>query len=318
MLSRKHTMPHDKDNPEESVSSEDLIARALEATTTGSSPTSSSPDSAPPPDSYQGSGANPTPPPGIDSDPSIPTRPEVWQPPFPISPTKNDPYLSPPPQPLPVEPATRQAPGEAASAPTPRPADRIGSPDPDTSNAVRARGLIIGALALVLVVTGMVLGLLASSETDDDGVTTARATATTFLASTASSAPTTSIAAVEEVAVGDCFNDPDVEQVASIETIPCEESHDYEVMQIFGYPQGDDAPYPGADDLWQAAVDGCIEDFQQYTGLVWENETELFIDAFYPLPDSWDAGDREAWCLLVRIDPDSFEIVPQTRSLRSN
>ena len=275
----------DQDTPQdELLSSEDLIARArggMKSPAPTAPPTSDITDDDPEPDFLDTTDPETYP----TADSATMQTTDTWQPPI-ATPPSQDPAPSPWEAPTgdPAESVDSQSPIGYAPPPTTRPTDRIETGTVTTPTKRNLRPLIIA---------GAVVAALGWGALNAD-------------------------TSVEDVAVGDCFNNPDAEEVTSIKTIPCEESHDYEVMQIFRYTQEDDAPYPGDEDLWQTAVDGCIPDFQQYTGLVWENETELFIDAFYPLPDSWDAGDREAWCLLVRIDPDSFDIVPQSGSLRSS
>ncbi|VAV97219.1 hypothetical protein MNBD_ACTINO02-1239 [hydrothermal vent metagenome] len=286
----------DHDNPQDDpLTSEDLIARARDGM---ASHTPSMPPVLDEPheeheresDFIDALESHITPEPEPEPEPTLledppPATVGTWQPPT-MSQTPEDSAPSPwaPPSGGPVGTESPQSVDSTTPAPIARPSDSIPSQPPPAARRRNIRPLIVvGA-----VVAALGWGL--------------------FNADTS----------IEDVVVGDCFNNPDVEEVTSIKTISCEEAHDYEVMQIFVYAGGDEAPYPGEDDLWQTAVDGCIPDFQQYTGLVWENETELFIDAFYPLPKSWDAGDREAWCLLVRLNPDTFEVVPQTGSLRSS
>jgi Septum formation len=269
----------DRDKPKDKpFSSEDLIARAREEIT---------PELPSAPRAFDIS--TPATEPEIDTDDAVEQQPTPEPEPLAIEPTETwqPPSVTPPPEataPSPWAPPSGRPAETRAPAPIPSPTDRIATSPAGVAKKRNLKPLLVVAAVVAALGWGA------------------------FNADTS----------IEDVAVGDCFNNPDADEVTSIKTIPCEEQHDYEVMRIFVYPEGDDALYPDPDDLWQTAVDGCIPDFQGYTGLVWENETELFIDAFYPLENSWDAGDREAWCLLVRVDPDTFDIVPQVGSLRSN
>lgn len=125
--------------------------------------------------------------------------------------------------------------------------------------------------------------------------------------------------AIEDVQVGDCFDAPDNgENISEIDTFSCDEPHEYEVMQIFGYAADDAAPYPGSDAVWEDAVLGCVENFANFTGLDWETEVNILIDAIYPLRVSWEENnDREAICVLVRID-ENGDVVQQTGTIRAD
>ena len=63
---------------------------------------------------------------------------------------------------------------------------------------------------------------------------------------------------------------------------------------------------------------GCIEEFTNFTGLIWEEEVDVFIDALYPVRAGWeDENDREAICMLVRGDADG-NIIQTTGNIRAD
>lgn len=124
---------------------------------------------------------------------------------------------------------------------------------------------------------------------------------------------------VSDIQAGDCFDAFDeVEEIFEVKTFSCDKPHTYEVMHIFNYADDPAAPYPGEEVVWEEAVLGCIEEFTDFTGLVWEEAVDVFIDALYPVRAGWeDENDREAICMLVQVDADG-EFVQQTGSLRSD
>lgn len=124
---------------------------------------------------------------------------------------------------------------------------------------------------------------------------------------------------VSDIRTGDCFNAFDeAEEIFEVKTFSCDEPHAYEVMHIFNYGADPAAPYPGEEVAWEEAVLGCIEEFSNFTGLIWEEEVDVFIDALYPVRAGWeDENDREAICMLVRGDADG-NIIQTTGTIRAD
>lgn len=99
--------------------------------------------------------------------------------------------------------------------------------------------------------------------------------------------------------IGDCIQLSDVDLVESVEGLPCADPHDAQVYSEFELTT--DA-YPGDDAASTAAGEGCYQRFEAAVGVPYQDEPDLAFTAFFPTQDSWDQGDREVTCLLVRVD----------------
>ncbi len=101
---------------------------------------------------------------------------------------------------------------------------------------------------------------------------------------------------VFEMKVGDCFDDPGGEAVLDVETISCDEPHDFEVFFI-----GDlqyEGTYPGDSEVSDMAGNLCLPHFTQYVGSDFQTST-LNISTLYPSYESWtQLDDREVVCAL--------------------
>lgn len=105
---------------------------------------------------------------------------------------------------------------------------------------------------------------------------------------------------VFQVRVGDCLNVLELdEEVESVPTVPCSESHDGEVYASSDLPDGD---FPGEEEIEVLADEYCYGEFAGFMGVAWEN-SELDFTYFRPTQDGWDRlDDRELLCIVV--DPD--------------
>jgi hypothetical protein len=101
------------------------------------------------------------------------------------------------------------------------------------------------------------------------------------------------------LAVGDCFNDQDAEEVQSVEAIPCADPHDYEAYHAFDLPDAEDAPFPGQDAVSLTAQDGCIAEFGTFVGVPYEDAAPLDFNFLSPTEGSWGEGDREILCIVM-------------------
>lgn len=122
---------------------------------------------------------------------------------------------------------------------------------------------------------------------------------------------------LEDLKVGDCFDNPgvDVELVEEIDTIPCDQPHDFEV---FAQPQrADDLDYPGETALFAWADENCIRRFEAYVGTPWE-ESAIWATNMVPTAESWENGDRTVTCMLMQVNEDRTDIVPTTGTLRNS
>lgn len=106
---------------------------------------------------------------------------------------------------------------------------------------------------------------------------------------------------VFDLRLGDCFDEPDFLDDYSIVTVPfvrCADPHDYEVFFVFELPDG---PYPGEDEVWELADEGCFDEFAGFVGASYF-ESDLDFFAIYPTADSWADGDRVVQCVLYAMD----------------
>ena len=122
--------------------------------------------------------------------------------------------------------------------------------------------------------------------------------AVTLLVATA--ACDTGMTAVENLEIGDCFDDPsESEDISFIQTVPCEEPHQNEVYATLTLTEFDS--YPGRTELDDAALAECLDLFEAYVGVPYE-ASSLDIAFLTPTEDSWAEGDRGATCALYSLD----------------
>lgn len=104
---------------------------------------------------------------------------------------------------------------------------------------------------------------------------------------------------------GDCFDSqgaPSRTELEDVDTVPCGEPHENEVYAVIRHPAGDDAPYPGDEEMMQFAEAECLTRFPEFVGVAYE-ASDLAIGTVGPLEESWEeAGDRQIACVLN--DPD--------------
>lgn len=103
---------------------------------------------------------------------------------------------------------------------------------------------------------------------------------------------------VFSIKVGDCFADPDVDEVLDVAAVPCDEEHKYQAYALFDLRAG---LLPDEDEMYDLASEGCFAEFETYVGLPYP-DSELFITWFEPTQESWDQGDREIVCELYLED----------------
>ena len=99
--------------------------------------------------------------------------------------------------------------------------------------------------------------------------------------------------------VGTCFDDTDETAISSVPEVDCSDPHDNEVFAVLDYTESD--TYPGSEAMNDAAQDLCIDAFEEYVGLPYE-ESELEVFPITPTEGSWDSGDREIICALYNLD----------------
>lgn len=94
---------------------------------------------------------------------------------------------------------------------------------------------------------------------------------------------------------GDCIQFPDAVEIVSVEAVPCATPHNAQAFDAFDVTSHDS--YPGEPVLQELAYVGCVERFESFVGVAFE-ESELFPSSFYPTAGSWSEGDREIQCFV--------------------
>ena len=87
------------------------------------------------------------------------------------------------------------------------------------------------------------------------------------------------------VALGDCIDEPDdaadsedeVTDVDSVRAVPCDAPHDGEVYSVFDLPDGD---YPGEDEIVSTGDERCLEDFEAFVGVPYDDSKYDFTTLF--------------------------------------
>ena len=146
-------------------------------------------------------------------------------------------------------------------------------------------GRISSSLAVAVALTSLAVGCGLIPETgpsrDENGVVTESGELAAF-----------------DLQLGDCFNDPGLDQVETVTVVPCSLSHDFEVYHLF---QMDDGPYPGADAIRDEWIQGCLAEFESFVGISFD-VSALDISAIFPTEESWnELDDREVLCSVTAV-----------------
>lgn len=100
------------------------------------------------------------------------------------------------------------------------------------------------------------------------------------------------------ITVGDCFDETDDEIVSDVPTIDCALPHDNEVYAEFDI---DRANWPGDDEIFSLADEGCYAPFTTYVGLALE-DSALDYTYYVPTQDGWENYDDHAVSCII-FDP---------------
>lgn len=106
---------------------------------------------------------------------------------------------------------------------------------------------------------------------------------------------------VASLAVGDCFDPPNTVEVEDVKRHPCTDPHGGEVFFVTDYAPSE-GPLPDEADFRDFLGDRCPAAFEAYTGIDWASDTTYDIGTLWPSQDSWNGGDREMTCYVVRVD----------------
>jgi len=154
----------------------------------------------------------------------------------------------------------------------------------DGGKGMPIAGLAIGSVVTVgyIVLFGFLIAL--GSTADDYGSTEP----------VSSSSGSTTY--VDELAVGDCFDDSSEED--AVYRRVCAEAHDGEVVAIVSLSGGS---YPGDSGIDKAADRACSPEFGTYVGKP-RDQSELYMSWWTPGKSAWDHGDHRAVCAAYGPD----------------
>ena len=107
---------------------------------------------------------------------------------------------------------------------------------------------------------------------------------------------------VQDLSVGDCFDDPDEELISSLPLVDCAEPHDNEIYASVQHPG---TAFPGLEALTQFGLEECLAEFEPAIG---ESYAASSLDYlfFFPSEESWDNGDREYLCYAYEANLDKL------------
>jgi hypothetical protein len=105
-------------------------------------------------------------------------------------------------------------------------------------------------------------------------------------------------ASVFHLAVGDCIVPPTTvqAQVSTVKVVSCHAVHTQEVFADIKDSAGSD--YPGATALQSFANAGCLQRFEPYVGVAYE-DSSLFYTYLLPSVRSWTQQDRTVVCIIT-------------------
>ena len=112
----------------------------------------------------------------------------------------------------------------------------------------------------------------------------------------------TSETSVEDLSVGDPFDDPadDNVEVSLVDLVPCGEPHDSEVYATVSMG-GTSSAFPGRSAMDEDSWLRCLERFEAFVGTPYDLTT-LDIVWLSPTAESWSLGDRQVTCAVYRLD----------------
>lgn len=127
--------------------------------------------------------------------------------------------------------------------------------------------------------------------------------------------PESGLTHIFDLEVGDCFGDPGAaatpslardEEVHSVEVVPCDVTHMYELIDVVVHEAPSGANFPGSDALFEYGARPCAEDFEEIVGTPFLR-SELDVVVIAPLDRSWSLGNRDLECIAVRVDRQPLE-----------
>lgn len=164
------------------------------------------------------------------------------------------------------------------------------------------RRLSIARLCAIATVLTLAAGCGLGSDGDNGGRTgpppTASGAATTASPTGTAARPEGEAKDVNDLEVGDCFDEPDGKLVEEVITYTCDVPHDAEVYEVPRLAQA--GPYPGDSRVELLADQACSEASDAI------DEAKLpgnaVIGYFFPTQDNWSADRNEAQCYVATDD----------------
>lgn len=123
---------------------------------------------------------------------------------------------------------------------------------------------------------------------------------------------------VDDLGIGDCFQDPGVGEITTVDAVDCADPHDYEVFALVTL-QGLGGEFPGDEAMAEEGFEACYQSFFDYVGVeVDDFSTPYIYEVWYPAGvDAWNDGSRQAMCALYSFT-DSGGIRQSTGSARAS
>jgi hypothetical protein len=99
---------------------------------------------------------------------------------------------------------------------------------------------------------------------------------------------------------GDCFERPSG-RFKNVDTVACEQLHDLEAYAVLDHPARSNEPFPGMDTLLRYANTQCLNQFQSYAGVPFDqlNLKDVYIT---PRESAWQDGARRLVCAVSAED----------------
>lgn len=170
---------------------------------------------------------------------------------------------------------------------------------PESRGSARA-GQILGIIGTVLLILAVPGGVIVAQNLDEivsgleEGLTgTSRNEDGDILE--------TGTLSVYDLEIGDCGDWPDEDLYLSVTVHPCVNSHDFEVYLVLDMPGGANAVYPGDTAVFGFADQACLDAFEDYVGVSWEESPDLTYTYIHPNSESWEEGDREVTCTITHV-----------------
>lgn len=164
---------------------------------------------------------------------------------------------------------------------------------PQDGRGMAIAGLVIGSLItvgwLLYLILIVALGVIGATNDDDY-----------YGAPEPSSSYSTSTTYIDDLAVGECFDESDEED--EVVRRPCTDLHDGEIIAGVTLPDG---PYPGDREVDKAGEQACTTEFAKYVGSTVKS-TELEWDYWTPTRQLWNAEDRLVVCAAYGPDFDQL------------